>query len=139
MSDPSDSGTPDSGSIEGVCVPDRINYVELPATDVAAMKRFYGAVFGWSFTDWGESYAEIVGAGVSGGIDGEGRVPTAPGGPQVMVYSDDLDAALAKVRGAGGEVFIDPFDFPGGRRFHFRDPSANELAVWTAVPMTTDD
>jgi predicted enzyme related to lactoylglutathione lyase len=21
--------------------------------------------------------------------------------------------------------------FPGGRRFHFRDPAGNELAVWT--------
>jgi uncharacterized protein len=22
------------------------------------------------------------------------------------------------------------FDFPGGRRFHFTEPSGNELAVW---------
>ena len=130
--------SPDSGSIEGVCVPNRVNYFEFPASDVPAMKAFYGTVFGWSFTDWGDGYAEIVGAGVSGGIDGEGRVATAPGGPQIMIYSDDLDAALAKVREAGGTIFIDPFDFPGGRRFHFRDPSANEVAVWTAAPMSPD-
>jgi uncharacterized protein len=23
------------------------------------------------------------------------------------------------------------FSFPGGRRFHFADPSGNELAVWS--------
>ena len=53
------------------------------------------------------------------------------GGPLVVLYSDDLDASLAAVEAAGGEVSTPPFGFPGGRRFHFRDPSGNELAVWT--------
>ncbi len=42
----------------------------------------------------------------------------------------DLDDALARVEAAGGKITRDPYDFPGGRRFHFRDPAGNELAVW---------
>jgi predicted enzyme related to lactoylglutathione lyase len=49
----------------------------------------------------------------------------------VILYSDDLDATLDTVRAAGGEVTEEPFEFPGGRRFHFKDPFDNELAVWT--------
>jgi uncharacterized protein len=37
------------------------------------------------------------------------------------------------VVGAGGVITLDPFDFPGGRRFHFREPGGNELAVWMPV------
>ncbi len=47
-----------------------------------------------------------------------------------MLYSSDLDATLARVRAAGGEILKEPFEFPGGRRFHFVDPTGNELAVW---------
>ena len=32
---------------------------------------------------------------------------------------------------AGGIIVKPPFSFPGGRRFHFMDPSGNELAVWS--------
>ena len=52
------------------------------------------------------------------------------GGPLVILYSKDLDATLNKVREAGGRIAKEPFEFPGGRRFHFEDPSGNELAVW---------
>jgi hypothetical protein len=34
------------------------------------------------------------------------------------------------VRAAGGSIEKEPFAFPGGRRFHFLDPSGTELAVW---------
>ena len=52
------------------------------------------------------------------------------GGPLVILYSDDLDATVVAVRSAGGTISKETFDFPGGRRFHFVDPSGNELAVW---------
>jgi predicted enzyme related to lactoylglutathione lyase len=38
---------------------------------------------------------------------------------------------LAKVMGAGAVITKPIFSFPGGRRFHFTDPSGNELAVWS--------
>jgi len=48
-----------------------------------------------------------------------------------VIYADDLEEAQAKVVEAGGIVTRAIFSFPGGRRFHFADPSGNELAVWS--------
>ena len=49
-----------------------------------------------------------------------------------MIQVDDLDAALVAVTAAGGNIVRPSFTFPGGRRFHFRDPHGNELAVMQA-------
>ena len=51
----------------------------------------------------------------------------------MLLYSDDLDATVDAVRAAGGTVVQDPYAFPGGRRFHFTDPSGTELGVWASV------
>jgi hypothetical protein len=72
---------------------------------------------------------EAVVAGEIGGLNPER--PAGPGLPLVVLYSDDLDATLASVRGAGATIDDAPFEFPGGRRFHFTDPAGNSLAVWT--------
>jgi predicted enzyme related to lactoylglutathione lyase len=49
----------------------------------------------------------------------------------LVLYSTDLDALQQKIKAAGGRIVKDTFPFPGGRRFHFSDPSGNELAVWS--------
>ena len=106
-----------------------INYIEFAVTDMVEAKRFYAEAFGWKFTDYGPDYAGIQKeGGEAGGLRLEAEV--AAGGPLVVLYSDDLDRTVAQVRQAGGTIVKDPFDFPGGRRFHFHDPSGNELAVW---------
>jgi len=107
----------------------RIDYIEFPATDVAAAKRFYGAAFGWKFEDYGPDYASFHDGRLSGGFRHEGRI--APGGPLVVLYATDLAAVEAQVKRAGGRIVRETFTFPGGRRFHFADPSGNELAVWS--------
>lgn len=109
-----------------------IHYIELPATDLDAMKAFYAGAFGWTFTDYGPSYASFHGAGVEGGFDADGgaRGPSDQGA-LVILYSDDLPASQSAVEAAGGVISVPAFDFPGGRRFHFKDPSGNELGVWT--------
>jgi len=106
----------------------RIDYVEFPGGDLIATKRFYQSAFGWTFTDYGPSYAAFD-EGVDGGFDADAADQARA--PLVILYANDLEAAEAKVRAAGGEIVRPPYDFPGGRRFHFRDPSGNELAVWT--------
>jgi predicted enzyme related to lactoylglutathione lyase len=55
----------------------------------------------------------------------------ARGGPLVVLYSSELEASCERVRAAGGSITKEIFDFPGGRRFQFTDPSGNELAVWS--------
>lgn len=111
-----------------------IDYIEFTVLDLAEAKRFYGAAFGWTFQDYGPEYAgiqrsEASGGGEVGGLRQDKQV--AKGGPLVVLYSSDLEASVRSVRDAGGSVVAEPFDFPGGRRFHFRDPSGNELAVWS--------
>ncbi len=110
-----------------------IDYIEFSVRDMAAAQRFYGEAFGWTFTDYGPDYAGIQrpGGGEVGGLRLDADVAT--GGPLVVLYSDDLAASERAVRAAGGRVVKEIFSFPGGRRFHFQDPSGNELAVWSAA------
>lgn len=105
------------------------DYIELTVSDMARAQEFYGAAFGWEFTEYGADYAGIRIADKEVGGLAVGTRP--PGGPLVILYSRDLEASVAAVRRAGGTISIEPFEFPGGRRFHFLDPNGNELAVWT--------
>jgi len=107
----------------------RIDYIELPATDIAATKRFYSDAFGWKFTDYGPTYTSFEDGRLAGGFTKDGTV--AKGGPLVVIYADNLEAVEAKVQQAGATIVKPIFSFPGGRRFHFSDPSGNELAVWS--------
>ena len=110
-----------------------IDYVELTVTDLAEAERFYGEAFGWRFTSYGPEYSGIRDprddAGEVGGLRRGEQV--RPGGPLVLLFSADLDASVDAVRRAGGRVVEEPYAFPGGRRFHFADPSGNELGVWS--------
>ena len=111
----------------------RIDYIEITVTDLAASKAFYDAAFDWKFTDYGPGYSGIQGdEREQGGLSvlEEGK-PLSTGGPLAVVYSDEIDETLAAVESAGGTISTPLFEFPGGRRFHFKDPSGNELAVWT--------
>ena len=107
----------------------KIDYVEFPGTDLPATKIFYGAAFGWTFQDYGPNYAAFEGQGVDGGFQADRETTLTK--PLVILYARDLEAMEAKVRGAGATIVKPIFDFPGGRRFHFIDPSDNELAVWS--------
>jgi len=105
-----------------------IDYIEFASTDIGASRTFFEKAFGWSFTDYGPAYAAFNEAGIDGGI-AAAEGPAAA--PLVILYADDLDAAEAALRAAGGEVVVPQYDFPGGRRFHFREPGGNLLAVWS--------
>ena len=109
---------------------ERIDYVELPGGDLAASKAFYSSAFGWGFTDYGPTYAGFEGAGLDGGLAADEASTAGAPQPLVILKTDDLDAALARVEASGGTITAPLFEFPGGRRFHFRDPAGNELGVW---------
>lgn len=109
-----------------------IDYIEISVTDMAAAQRFYTAAFGWAFTDYGPGYAGIQRSGGEGEVGGLCVAESViTGGPLVVLYSNDIEASQQAVRAAGGTIAQEIFEFPGGRRFHFRDPSGNELAVWS--------
>ncbi len=107
-----------------------IDYVEIYVDDIPAAKKFYGGVYGWQFNDYGEAYAGIQAPGGDGEVGGITVGDARGRSPLVLVISNTLDTSLEAVKSAGGEVVEGPFDYPGGRRFHFRDPSGNVLGVF---------
>lgn len=104
----------------------RIDYLEFGATDIARTKEFYTQAFGWEFTDYGPDYTSFHDGRMAGGL----WTNVAPGrSPLVVLYAVSLEDTYARVKASGGTILCEAFSFPGGRRFHFADPSGNELAV----------
>ena len=112
-----------------------VDYVELGSTDLEATRRFYEAAFGWEFNAYGPAYLgyhdgpKAERPREAGGFRLEAAV--VRGSTLVVLYARDLGAARARVAQAGGSITKETFEFPGGRRFHFSDPSGNELGVWS--------
>jgi predicted enzyme related to lactoylglutathione lyase len=110
---------------------EKINYVEFPAIDIGRTKSFFEAAFAWSFVDYGPDYAAFSNQGLDGGFyQSDLSATTDRGSALIVLYSSDLEETQAKVERAGGKIVKPIFSFPGGRRFHFIEPSGNELAVW---------
>jgi uncharacterized protein len=107
----------------------RIDYVELPSATAHELTRaFYSKAFGWSFTDFGPDYSAMTTGDVDVGLNGQRE--DALSAPLPVIRVDDLEAVFDAVTKAGGIIARSIFSFPGGRRFHFIDPSGSELAVW---------
>jgi hypothetical protein len=104
-----------------------IDYFELPTVATATSRDFFGSAFGFGFRDYGPGYSEILEAGLLGGLNAADDKSMAP---LVGIRTDDVDAALAAVTGAGGTITVPAHDYPGGRRFQFREPGGAELLVY---------
>lgn len=103
-------------------------YKEFYAHDFKVIKKFYHAVFGWEFTDFDQ------------GILHENKIFSCHftrhcrfqnASPLLTVKTRHLENAMYAVLLHGGLISRAPGRFPGGRGFHFKDPSGNELAVWS--------
>jgi predicted enzyme related to lactoylglutathione lyase len=113
---------------------EKINYVEYPSKDIPATKRFFETVFGWGFVDFGPDYAAFSNQGLDGGFFRSELSSTSENGAALTIfYSQSLEATEEKVKNSGGVIIKEIFTFPGGRRFHFIEPSGNEFAVWSEV------
>lgn len=110
----------------------KINYIEFSAPDQKTLNKtteFYSKVFGWNYKYWGDDYADTQDSGISSGFNGsKGQKNKSP---LVVLFAENLEATKSEIEGAGAEITVDIFSFPGGRRFHFKDPAGNELAVWS--------
>lgn len=110
-----------------------INYVEFPCNDFKSTEAFFIQAFEWQFQSWGEEYMSFSNAGLEGGFyKAEAKSSYNTGAALVVLYADDLEVTQARIENAGGVIVKNIFAFPGGRRFHFKEPSGNELAVWSA-------
>ena len=107
----------------------RIDYVELPSATAHELTRaFYSKAFGWDFTDYGPTYSATTNGTTDIGLQGEPA--EALSAPLAVIRTEDIDGAFNSVSKSGGVIAKPIFRFPGGRRFHFIDPSGNEVAVW---------
>jgi predicted enzyme related to lactoylglutathione lyase len=112
--------------------PNEIDFIEFPAKNtaqIAGAKSFYSEVFNWTFKDWGDDYADTTSSGTGSGFNADPE--SSPSKPLVVIYVADLQKTRDKIITAGGKITRDIFSFPGGRRFHFKDPAGNELAAWS--------
>ncbi len=113
---------------------EKINYVELPAKDMNAIKSFFSRSFGWSFVDYGPDYTAFSHQGLDGGFyRSDLKSTTEKGAALIIFYSKELEKSQSKIEAAGGRIIKAIFEFPGGRRFHFADPHGNEYAVWSDI------
>lgn len=109
-----------------------INYLELPASDISATKKFFEKVFNWTFQDYGHEYTAFKEEWLDGGFyKSDKKSLTEHGAALIVLYSSNLEATQEKIKKAGGQIIKPIFSFPGGRRFHFTEPSGNEFAVWS--------
>jgi len=105
----------------------KIIYLELPANELAASRDFYSNLFGWSFQDYGPTYAAFSESGTDGGFNADPAERTKA--PLPVIESQNLEETEQSILKEGGKITLPIFSFPGGRRFHFTDPAGNELAI----------
>ena len=106
-----------------------IAHVAINADDIAAARRFYEALFGWSFADYAPGFAR---AGLPDGRVAaiQARRDLLPDGPttglEVTFEADDLDALETEIRELGGAILMEKTAIPGvGELVFFRDPGGN--------------
>ncbi len=113
---------------------EKMHCVEFLARDMAAIRVFFGRVFGWMFVDYGSGYTAFLSEGLDGGFfKSDLSASTGNGSALVVFYSNNLEQTQLKIEKAGGLIIKPVLSFPGGRRFHFGDPNGNEYAVWSDI------
>jgi len=110
----------------------RIDYIEIPVTDIHKAREFFAALFDWTFEDWGEEYMSFNDGRLDGGFRLAKHVAPA-NGVLVVFFSTDIDRDFDRVQELGATISEPIFPFPGGRRFHFVDPTGTEYAIWSAA------
>lgn len=113
---------------------EKIDYVEFASRDLESTKDFFKKAFGWQFNDYGPEYCDFSNEGINGGFYKSKNVSNSnSGGALVIFYSKDLKATQNKIKESGGSIVKETYAFPGGKRFHFKEPGGNEFAVWSDV------
>lgn len=109
-----------------------IDLIEFPASsaeEAKSVSEFFSQIFGWSFKDWGGDYLDTHDSGLAVGINGTSTKEQTM--PLTVIYAEDLEATQEKITNAKGQITHPITPFPGGRRFAFKDPAGNQLAVWS--------
>lgn len=110
----------------------RIDYIEIPVTDLEKTRKFFSKLFGWSFQEWGPDYFSFNDGRLECGLRRAEQAAPATG-VLLIFFSKNLERDLGRVKELGATISQEIFEFPGGRRFHFVDPAGTEFAIWSNV------
>ena len=108
--------------------------------DVDRARKFYEAVFGWTFEPWGPPgfYLIHTGDAADPGIQGlmhkrlVPRVGTGLNGVEPTFRVDDVDAVLSAVEANGGRITMPKAHIPTvGVLVRFEDPEGNDIGAMT--------
>jgi predicted enzyme related to lactoylglutathione lyase len=110
------------------------SWVDMGSPDLSLARAFYSGLFGWDAPEGppeagGYSVCLLQGKSVAG--LGPQMSPEAPPSWLTYVNVDDADATVAKVKAAGGTVFVEPMDVMDvGRMAVFADPQGAVIGLW---------
>jgi uncharacterized protein len=114
-------------------------WIDTSQPDPKAAVAFYGGLFGWQFEDVMPPDADgeyFIGRIRGGDVAAVGSIPA--GAPQMATWNtyiwvESADDTAAKVRDAGGQVLMEPFDvMDAGRMAVFADPEGAVFCAWQA-------
>ena len=113
------------------------SWIELGTTSSEAAKKFYGGLFGWTFSD-SPAGPDMTYTMVKLGEDNIGGMYTMgkemqgiPPNWLSYINVDDADAITKKAIANGGKAMKEPFDvMTYGRMAVLTDPSGGTFAVW---------
>ena len=103
----------------------KVAWFELPAKDTKRAQAFYGGLFGWQFQPFEEQDYHIT-------FEAGGAIANAPEQKCAIVHfgTDDIDAAIARVRELGGEA-EDKQEVPGfGHYVYCSDTEGNRFGPY---------
>jgi uncharacterized protein len=113
-------------------------HFEITGADPAALRDYYGRLFGWAYAVGDAQTTAVSAPGEYGFVDSAGDGPNGgvAGGPEVgprvvfYVQVDGVEAALAEAERLGGTRVLGPEGTPGELVVgHFRDPEGNLVGV----------
>jgi uncharacterized protein len=112
-------------------------WVDLGVGDISKAIAFYTAQFGWQVEEGGPetggySMASLEGRAVAG-IGPKSGPPDAPSAWTTYLATEDADATAAKIKGAGGQLLMDPMDVMDvGRMAIAADTTGAAFGIWQA-------
>lgn len=127
---------------------DSVVHFELPYDDGDRISNFYQSAFGWQTQSMGPEMGNYVLATTTESDEQGPKNPGAINGgfferkpempvqqPSVVMAVDDIQASMARIRSAGGQVFGEPVEIPGvGHYVSFADTEGNRLSLLQPAP-----
>jgi hypothetical protein len=116
-------------------------WVDLGVGDIGKARAFYSGLFGWEVQEGppesgGYSMCELKGRPVAG-IGPKMGPDEMPAAWTTYIASDDADETAGKIKAAGGQVLVEPFDVMDvGRMAVAVDPGGAAFGIWQAAAHT---